>query len=556
MSSRAPWFVRGDLDGLFGLFLDNLVQLLLIPVLCMGLCGMTGENSRLIYAHILPGAALSIVVGNIFYAWQARRLAARTGRSDVTALPYGINTPSMLVYLIFVMAPAYARTQDAVFAWKMGLVACLGSGIIEFLGAFVAEWVRRRTPRAALLSTLSGIAVTFISMQFALAIFSKPLIAMLPMAILFVTLFARVGFPLRLPGGLVAVLLGTLAAWLLPVSWTGSEVGWEKLQTALSQQGFYLPIFSGHELWQVVQNSSDWIGFISVIIPMGLFNVIGSLQNIESAEAAGDSFDTRSSLAVNGIGTIIAALFGSCFPTTIYIGHAGWKTLGARTGYSTANGLLIALIGLTGWIGVLGSIVPVEAGMPIVLWVGIIITAQAFQTTPREHAPAVALGLFPALAAWGLNIVQGAFMVSGGKTIQDALTTVQPPFLRGLATEANGYLIHGMIVIERGYIFTCMSLAAIAASLVGRHFGRAALWSAVSALTTFIGLTHAYQVKGNDIDYLFNFDRLTGSSGPDPAVWAYRAEPIAIGYLLMSLVFLIFWQIGRKGSFVETGSHE
>ena len=69
--------------------------------------------------------------------------------------------------------------------------------------------------------------------------------------------------------------------------------------------------------------------YLSVIVAMGLFNVLGSLQNIESAEAAGDPCvrKTRPSLMINGLGSIAAALFGSAFPTTIYIGHPGWKSL-------------------------------------------------------------------------------------------------------------------------------------------------------------------------------------------------------------------------------------
>jgi AGZA family xanthine/uracil permease-like MFS transporter len=144
------------------------VQLLLIPSLCAILCGMKGADARFVFACILPGAAVSILVGNVFYAWQAHRLAARTGRNDVTALPFGINTPSLLVYIFFVMAPVYAKTNSAEAAWRMGLFACLGSGLIELFGAFVAGWIRRRTPRAALLSTLAGIAIGFISMKFAL----------------------------------------------------------------------------------------------------------------------------------------------------------------------------------------------------------------------------------------------------------------------------------------------------------------------------------------------------------------------------------------------------
>src|SRR5436189_1324467 len=86
MSQTYPLFVKRDLDGFFGLLIDNLVQLLLIPLLCAQACGMTGDDSRYIYRYMLPGAAVSILIGNVFYAWQAHRLAARTGRNDVTAL--------------------------------------------------------------------------------------------------------------------------------------------------------------------------------------------------------------------------------------------------------------------------------------------------------------------------------------------------------------------------------------------------------------------------------------------------------------------------------------
>src|SRR4029077_796460 len=177
MSANYRVFVKRDVDGFFGLFIDNLVQLLLIPILCASMCGMRGDDSRFIFAYILPGAAVSILVGNVFYAWQADRLAARTNRSDVTALPFGINTPSLIVYIFFVMAPVYAKTQSAEAAWQMGLFACLGSGVIEFVGAFVAGWIRRHTPRAALLSTLAGISIGFIAMTFALQIFHRPAVA-------------------------------------------------------------------------------------------------------------------------------------------------------------------------------------------------------------------------------------------------------------------------------------------------------------------------------------------------------------------------------------------
>lgn len=517
-------FVPRDLDGFFGLFVDNLVQLLLILGLCSGLCGMVGENSYLLHAHILPGAAVSILVGNIFYAWQAHRLAKAEGRNDVTALPYGINTPSLLVFIFFVMAPEYARTQDAVLAWKMGLVACLGSGIIELVGSLVGGWVRRHTPRAALLSTLAGIAIGFIAMTFALQIWARPVVAMLPLVVVLITYFSGVRFPLGLPGGFVAVAVGTLIAWLLPTSWTGIEtLSLSAVSESWSERGWRPPIWAGGLLWDVLKDPQLWVKYLSVIVPMGLFNVIGSLQNVESAEAAGDRYPTAPSLAVNGLGTILAALFGSCFPTTIYIGHPGWKGLGARAGYSSLNGLVVTVLCLTGTVGFMSQLVPLDAGIAIVLWIGVIITAQAFQATPLPHAPAVAVGLFPALAAWGATVVMGAFLAAGGTDMQTMLQS-------NLRTELNGFLLHGLLLMERGYIFTCMITAALCACLIERQFAYAAIWAAVGVGATAIGMMHSYLLSGNIVDYY-----MIGAAVPDGS-FAYPAWDICAGYAFIAAV--------------------
>ncbi len=546
MTIKYPLFTSRDLDGFFGLFVDNLVQLLLIVSLC-SLCGI-GADSALLTKAILPGAAISILLGNMFYAWQAHRLAKREERDDVTALPYGINTVSLLVFIFFVMKPVYDSAitklelppeKAAHLAWQMGLIACLGSGMIELAGSFVAEYIRKKTPRAALLSTLAGIAIGFIAMTFALQIFQKPLIAMLPLGIILVTYFSKMRFPFGLPGGFVAVVIGTSIAWGLtglssvwetaPDWITASTMNAPALKKSISQIQICLPQFAGEEIWSLLQDWQQWMGYLSVMIPMGLFSVVGSLQNIESAEAAGDRFDTRSALAVNGIGTIVAAMFGSCFPTTIYIGHPGWKGLGARAGYSSLNGIVITLICFTGTVTFFSQLIPMEAGIAIVLWIGIIMAAQAFQATPKEHAPAVAIGLFPAIAAWGWTVTHGAFIQLS--FLSEGVATVQQVLVNNLRFEVNGFLLHGMMIMERGYIFTCMILAAIAAFLVDRKFMTAGIWSLIGATAAFIGLTHAYQIQGNAFDYLFVF--IT----PSKEALMYRANDIAIGYLLFALLF-------------------
>jgi len=482
------WFVRGDIDGFFGLALDNLIQLLVITLLCTQVLGF---ESDLLFGRVLPGAAVSILVGNAFYAWQAYRLAKRTGRNDVAALPYGINTVSLFAYVFLVMLPAKLAAQSAGYdshtasriAWSAGLVACFGSALIETGGAFIADWIRRHTPRAALLAALAGIAISFISLSFFYRTFATPLIGFVTFAVVLVCYFGKVRFRGGLPGGLVAVLIGTVLAWTTGLVPRNPEI-WENARSVL---GFRPPVPVFREIFEAIR-SGDLLTYLAIIIPMGIVNVVGSLQNIESAEAAGDCYDTRSALLANGLGSMAAACFGSCFPTTIYIGHPGWKELGARIGYSLLNGFVITAICLTGAVALISLIVPIEAGMAIVLWIGIVIVAQAFEATPPHHAPAVAVGLLPGIAAWGV------FMLKQGMRATGAGAPGGLPFGPNLETAVNHLDIaaHGAFAIEQGFLITSMIFAATVVRIIDHRFRSAAKWMLIGSALSWIGLLHAY----------------------------------------------------------------
>ena len=256
------WIVRGDIDGFFGLALDNLVQLLLIDTLCRGVLGFPPE---LVYGRVLPAAAVSILVGNIAYAIQARRLAKRTGRHDVCALPYGINTVSLFAHVFLVMLPAKAIAEQAgaadpsMVAWQAGLLATLASGVIELAGAFVAERVRKATPRAALLSTLAGIALGFISLGFLFRTFAHPVIGLITLAVVMLTYFGRVRFKGHVPGGIVAVALGTIIAWWTGVAPIGARPEAAALHLPTPVIGDVLASLSGGHL----------VAYASVILAMG-----------------------------------------------------------------------------------------------------------------------------------------------------------------------------------------------------------------------------------------------------------------------------------------------
>ncbi|MCC7536534.1 MAG: NCS2 family permease, partial [Deltaproteobacteria bacterium] len=481
---RVPHVTRGDIDGFFGLALDNLVQLLLIVALC-GKSGPLGFPDELLYGRMLPGVAVSLLVGNLFYAWQARRLAVSTGRLDVCALPYGINTVSLFAHVFLVMLPVKLAMTESLgdegaswAAWRVGLVACLGSGVIELAGAPFAERLRKATPRAALLSTLAGIALGFISAGFLFRSFAHPIVGLTTFGVIMLVYFGRVKFRGGLPGGLIAVVLGTALAWATGLGDASRTIRPAELHVPIPVIGDLLsPILDG-----------TWLPYLAVIVPMGLFNLIGSLQNIESAEAAGDTYSTAPSLAVNGIGSMAAAAFGSCFPTTIYIGHPGWKAMGARAGYSTLNGIFFTVICCTGLLGHIAWAIPIDAGMAIVLWIGIVITAQAFQATPREHAPAVVIGLLPALGAWA-GLMAKAALRAGNVRFEPSLVA---------AFQAQDIYISGAFALEQGFIFAAMIWAAATVYAVERRFLLASGWCAVGTVLSAVGLMHGYRWTPGD----------------------------------------------------------
>lgn len=126
-----------------------------------------GFSVELVVERILPAMGVAILFGNIFYGWQARRLGLRLGRNDVTALPYGINLLPIFFFIFYVMLPAQqialsaglSKAEADVIAWKAGVIACIGSGLIEVFGSFFVHHIRKVAPRAALLSALAVIGI-------------------------------------------------------------------------------------------------------------------------------------------------------------------------------------------------------------------------------------------------------------------------------------------------------------------------------------------------------------------------------------------------------------
>jgi adenine/guanine/hypoxanthine permease len=521
-------FTRGDVDGFCAIALDNIVQLLLVPALCLGVAGFP---PGLVFGKILPGIAVSYLAGNLFYAWQAHQLAKKEGRSDVCALPFGLNTPTFIAYVFLVMVPAKqiaiaqgAADPDTV-AWQAGLVACIGSGLIEFFGAFIAERVRKMTPRAALLAALSGAGLAFLGLNFMISTFAHPIVGFVTLGLVLLFYFGGVKPKWGIPAALVVLLVGTALSWA-----TGLAPNGPKPTDSL---GWYPPVLVIGDLWRGLMAGQFW-AYLPIVIPLGLLNLLASLQCIESAAAAGDNFDTRSSLLVNGGSTLAAACFGSPFPTSIYIGHPAWKLMGARAGYSTLNGIFITAICLTGSMALVAWAVPADAGLAIIVWIGVIITVQSFEATPQRHWPAVVLGLAPVLLMWVTFLVKNALRVGGyGAAPGEAYGA---PLLA--AFHASGTFVEGLFAAEQGAFYCSIVLAAVTVFIIEKQLVKAACWSFAAAGLSLVGLLHAWRFTASDtVSALPLLERITGAGAPGGEL--FPAAAAAVGYAGMGVVLLL-----------------
>src|ERR1700754_3300860 len=206
-----PFWTRGDLNAFFGLGINMLVNVLVLAGLCVGVVHMAPGD---VYQVVLPALGIELLIGNVFYFHLARKLAQKERRTDVTAMPYGPSVPHMFIVTLVIMLPTYLATKDPVAAWTAGLAWAFIIGLIILIGAFVGPTIRRLTPRAAMLGTLAGISLAFISMRPAAQMWGALWIALPVFMVIIAGFIAGVRLPGNFPVGLAALLVGSAIGWI------------------------------------------------------------------------------------------------------------------------------------------------------------------------------------------------------------------------------------------------------------------------------------------------------------------------------------------------------
>jgi AGZA family xanthine/uracil permease-like MFS transporter len=483
----------GDWNAFFGFGTNILVNMLVLTGLLRFVLKMPDS---LVFGRILPALGLMMCLSTFYYAYLAYKLAQKTGRTDVCALPSGVSVPHMFIVTFVIMLPITIKTGDPTKGWSAGLVWVFFQSFILMIGGFIAPYIRKITPRAALLGTLAGVSVTFIAMRPALEMYMTPQIGLVCFAIIMVSWFGGVKYWKNIPAGLVAIAVGMVIAWgsnLFGLGLGGLSV--KGLGDAFASFGFSVPIpavgqvFSGFEFLGVI---------LVTAIPFGIYDLVEAMDNVESAEAAGDEYPTTRVLTADGVVSLIGCLMGNPFINAVYIGHPGWKAMGGRIGYSAATGLMVVILSWFGIISLLLALVPVVAISPILLYIGMLIGAQAFQTTPVKHAPAVVLALTPHLAAWAklqIDTMLGATMnaaQSVGGLAADKVGAVKTAAIASLPQQ--GVLYHGLDVMGGGSILAGLILGAIGVFVIERDFLKASAFALAGAVMTYFGFMHGEAV--------------------------------------------------------------
>ncbi|HLN79616.1 MAG TPA: MFS transporter [Thermoanaerobaculia bacterium] len=489
------------MNAFFALMFDNVANLVILVAILVGAFHFPKD---VVLHRIVPGTAVGVLVGDLIYAWMARRLARRTGRGDVTAMPLGLNAPSVFGISFAVLGPAYLATGDAILAWKIGMAVTVLVGLFKMGLSFSGNAVRSALPRAGLLGSIAGAGLALIAFLPLLKVVANPIVGFVALGVILLTFVAGVRLPWGLPGAFVSAVVAVGLHYLLIALGVASggaassagtaelrlAVPWPSLEFlgGLSHAWFYLPI----------------------ALPFAVMTIIGGIDNTESAAAAGDEYDTRGILATEGFCTLVAGLCGGVVESTPYIGHPAFKKMGAGAGYAVATALFVGLGGMLGYLPFLVDWIPAAAVAPILIYIGLEVLAQGVLATPPRHAPAVALAILPSIG-FLVSLQMGSLVAAAG------------PALANLTGElADSF--RAARLLGNGFIVTALLWGSAAAEMIDHRFHRSALYFFAGAVLCLFGVIHSPTAQGT----FFLPWKIA-----DPTPFTFAAAYAALGLLVL-----------------------
>ena len=529
------WARRGDINAFFGLMLDNIGVMILMASLLVLVFQMPRS---FVVTRMIPGTAVGVLVGDLIYTFMAFRLARRTGRTDITAMPLGLDTPSTFGTVFLIIGPAYQEAMhrgldpdsSAKHAWFLGITVLIASGFFKLACAPWSSWIRKQVPRAGLLGSLTAIALVLISFLPLLDIAAEPVPGLVALGLMLATLTARWQFPGQFPGALGAVVAGCLVYYGIHLLGWGPGLGADGVAPSAAFRAV-LPLPLEDWLVWFARSGSEVIRYLPVAIPLALATVVGGIDCTESAAAAGDDYSTGQIIAAEGFATLVGGVFGGVIQSTPYIGHPAYKAMGARSAYTLATAIFVGGAGIFGYFDWIFFIIPKAVIFPILIFVGLEITAQSFHATPVRHFPAVALACVPALAYLALL------------TLNQVMPELGKPFAE--LRPATQHWIQTVTVLSGGggFIITSLLWGSALAHMIDGRVRPLVATLLLAAVFSWFGVIHSplpsspIMTPGSVIRQLEAEGRAKASAHQTPYHWA-------AGYVLLAVALVALSRFG------------
>jgi len=499
----------GNMSAFLALLLDNVGNLVFLSSILIFTFHYPAE---IVLYRMIPGTALGVLFGDLTYTVLARRLRKKTGRSDVTAMPLGLDTPSTIGIAYAVLGPAFLATHDAMLAWKIGMANLFIIGVVKLCTSFCGGLLQRVIPTAGLLGSIAGIGLLFLGFLPLIDIFTVPVVGMIALGIMFYVLIGRMDLPFRLPGIFVAVVIGTLVYAALGAAGYIPQYRPPELSMHVSLPHFSAGFFSA---------LPETLKYLPLAIPFGIITIIGGINNTESARLAGDDYRARDILLTEALSTLVAAFCGGVAQTTPYIGHPAYKKMGATWWYTLATGLFIGLGAMAGVMSVIIGLIPKAVLAPIFIFIGFEIVSQAYAAVPARYSAAVTCTFFPTIA--NLVVVLLGQFFSQLKISPETF----PPDLKTL--------FQTLTLLGNGFILSAMLWGGMLSCLIDRRLRRCAVYALVCAGLTLCGLMHSVLPSG-EIYLPWNAP-------------GHLSGEVALSYVILAV---LFWLLSLKEQKSET----
>jgi AGZA family xanthine/uracil permease-like MFS transporter len=153
--------------------------------------------------------------------------------------------------------------------------------------------------------------------------------------------------------------------------------------------------------------------------------------------------------------------------------------MGARAGYTLCTAIVIGAGAALGVLSLLVGVLPEAAMAPILVFVGLEITAQGFLASPPRHGPAVALAFLPTVAA--VVLIQAGTLLSAAGTSPAAIP---------------GEAYTTLLVLGNGFVMTAVVWAWALVAIIDGRFATASAVLAGASLGAMFGVIHSPLASG------------------------------------------------------------